>query len=283
MSTPDFWVVIPAAGIGARMRADRPKQYLAAGRRTILEHTLELLSRPSTLAWPGVGLAAQGPGGQLGGRSRSAYWPSLACFLDDPRISRADGGAERADSVLQGLLRLTELGATEHDWVLVRTMLHGRSQICRAYDLDRLLTELAAGVIRSAVCWPCRCATPSNVPAPMAGWRMAPSTAAGDLASLHTDQQTHLGPEVVVADTAPRRRCAAGAGAPAGKPGRRCAGALARSSPATGTGRSRAVRHPAPPSPLLQRQLPCYPHLYFTALLLEMPQVAAANQAVVLA
>ena len=38
---PPFWVVIPAAGIGSRMRADRPKQYLQLAGRTILEHTLD--------------------------------------------------------------------------------------------------------------------------------------------------------------------------------------------------------------------------------------------------
>ena len=39
-SLPAFWVVIPAAGIGSRMRADRPKQYLQVAGRTILEHSL---------------------------------------------------------------------------------------------------------------------------------------------------------------------------------------------------------------------------------------------------
>lgn len=37
---PEFWAVIPAAGVGARMRADRPKQYLELAGRTLLEHTL---------------------------------------------------------------------------------------------------------------------------------------------------------------------------------------------------------------------------------------------------
>ncbi len=37
---PAFWAVIPAAGIGARMAADRPKQYLQLGSLTILEHSL---------------------------------------------------------------------------------------------------------------------------------------------------------------------------------------------------------------------------------------------------
>jgi len=40
VATPDFWVVLPAAGVGARMQADRPKQYLLWGERTLIEHTL---------------------------------------------------------------------------------------------------------------------------------------------------------------------------------------------------------------------------------------------------
>ena len=40
-AAPAFWVVIPAAGVGARMQADRPKQYLSLAGRSILEHTLD--------------------------------------------------------------------------------------------------------------------------------------------------------------------------------------------------------------------------------------------------
>lgn len=40
--------IVPAAGIGSRMRADCPKQYLHLAGKTILEHTLErLLSHPA--------------------------------------------------------------------------------------------------------------------------------------------------------------------------------------------------------------------------------------------
>lgn len=34
------WVVIPAAGVGARMQTDRPKQYLPLVGKTVIEHTL---------------------------------------------------------------------------------------------------------------------------------------------------------------------------------------------------------------------------------------------------
>ena len=39
--------IVPAAGIGSRMQADRPKQYLELHGKTVLEHTLNtLLSYP---------------------------------------------------------------------------------------------------------------------------------------------------------------------------------------------------------------------------------------------
>ncbi|MBW6265673.1 2-C-methyl-D-erythritol 4-phosphate cytidylyltransferase, partial [Pseudomonas aeruginosa] len=38
---PAFWTVIPAAGVGSRMRADRPKQYLDLAGRTVIERTLD--------------------------------------------------------------------------------------------------------------------------------------------------------------------------------------------------------------------------------------------------
>ncbi len=41
------WAVVPAAGVGRRMGADVPKQYLQLGGRKVIEHTLaRLLSHP---------------------------------------------------------------------------------------------------------------------------------------------------------------------------------------------------------------------------------------------
>ncbi len=34
-----FWAVVPAAGVGKRMNADRPKQYLQLNDKTVIEHT----------------------------------------------------------------------------------------------------------------------------------------------------------------------------------------------------------------------------------------------------
>lgn len=40
---PQIVALIPAAGIGSRMNADCPKQYLRVAGKTIIEHTLSAL------------------------------------------------------------------------------------------------------------------------------------------------------------------------------------------------------------------------------------------------
>ncbi|SIR96769.1 2-C-methyl-D-erythritol 4-phosphate cytidylyltransferase [Aquipseudomonas alcaligenes] len=138
---PPFWVVIPAAGIGSRMRADRPKQYLQLAGRTILEHTLDCFLDHPRLKGLVLSLAADDP-----------YWPALPCATD-PRIQRVEGGAERADSVLAGLLCLVELGAQAGDWVLVHDA--ARPNLARS-DLDRLLAELADDPVGGLLAVPAR-------------------------------------------------------------------------------------------------------------------------------
>ncbi|WP_296128167.1 2-C-methyl-D-erythritol 4-phosphate cytidylyltransferase [Pseudomonas sp. Ga0074129] len=138
---PSFWALIPAAGIGSRMRADRPKQYLPLAGKSIIEHTLARFLEHPQLRAVVVSLAADDP-----------YWPSLSCARD-PRIQRADGGAERADSVLSGLLRLSELGAQAQDWVLVHDA--ARPNLARS-DLDLLLGELAHDPVGGLLAVPAR-------------------------------------------------------------------------------------------------------------------------------
>ena len=144
MNTPDlppFWAVIPAAGIGSRMRADRPKQYLQLAGKSILEHTLHCFLDHPCLRGVVVSLAEDDP-----------FWPSLACARDG-RIYTAAGGAERADSVLNALLRLAELGASEQDWVLVHDA--ARPNLAQS-DLDLLLTELADDAVGGLLAVPAR-------------------------------------------------------------------------------------------------------------------------------
>ncbi|MBC3337835.1 2-C-methyl-D-erythritol 4-phosphate cytidylyltransferase [Pseudomonas proteolytica] len=138
---PAFWAVIPAAGVGARMAADRPKQYLQLGGRTILEHSLGCFLDHPSLKGLVVSLAVDDP-----------YWPSLAC-AGDPRIQRADGGSQRSGSVLNALMQLNALGASDDDWVLVHDA--ARPNLSRE-DLDTLLAELAHDPVGGLLAVPAR-------------------------------------------------------------------------------------------------------------------------------
>lgn len=139
--TPAFWAVIPAAGVGSRMRADRPKQYLTLAGRTILEHTLACFLNHPGLKGVVVSLAEDDP-----------FWPELPCSRE-PRIHRAPGGSERADSVFNALMRLVELGAAEDDWVLVHDA--ARPNLARS-DLDNLLAVLAEDPVGGLLAVPAR-------------------------------------------------------------------------------------------------------------------------------
>src|SRR5574344_595016 len=73
-----FWLIVPAAGIGARMQAGRPRQYLQVAGKSILEHTLAVfLDHPQLQrivlplsadddGWPQTALAQDAP---CGGRT----------------------------------------------------------------------------------------------------------------------------------------------------------------------------------------------------------------------
>ena len=115
--------VVPAAGVGSRMRADRPKQYLKIHGKTILEHTLEkLLSHPQ-VAQIVVAISDDDP-----------YYPELALNLN-PQVIRVSGGSERADSVLSALNYIAEQQLS--DWVMV----HDAARPCvQLSDIDKLIS-----------------------------------------------------------------------------------------------------------------------------------------------
>lgn len=123
---PAYWALVPAAGIGRRMGSDRPKQFLTLGSRTILSHTLSIFLEHPRIR--GVVLVL-GP---------DVDPDALDLPLAGGRLFRVAGGAERADSVQNGLDFLQERAAPD-DWVLV----HDAARPClpRA-DLDHLLQAL---------------------------------------------------------------------------------------------------------------------------------------------
>lgn len=117
LSTPaaDHWAIVPAAGIGARMGADQPKQYLPLAGRPVLLHTLDRL-----LAAPRVA------GLVLALRADDRWWPALGYAPEKP-LHVITGGGTRAASVLTALDHLAQHAAAGtpvlvHD--AVRPLLH---------------------------------------------------------------------------------------------------------------------------------------------------------------
>ena len=141
MTVPNFWLVIPAAGIGHRMQAQCPKQYLTVAGKTILEHTLACF-----LEHPGV------RGIFLPLAEHDAWWSELS-LAQHPLIQTVVGGAERADSVLNGLLALEQSGAQADDWVLVHD---AARPLLDPSDLARLLIELADDPVGGLLAVPAR-------------------------------------------------------------------------------------------------------------------------------
>lgn len=124
--TDRAWAIVPAAGIGSRMQADRPKQYLLLDDKPVLQHTLERLASHPQIEGIAVALAEE-----------DEWWPELRLQLDCELLI-AEGGEARSDSVLNALSALRQ--QVEDDvWVLV----HDAARPClRHQDIDRMLHSL---------------------------------------------------------------------------------------------------------------------------------------------
>jgi 2-C-methyl-D-erythritol 4-phosphate cytidylyltransferase len=121
---PALYAVVPASGIGTRMAADRPKQYLTLLDGTILEHTLIRLLEFSVIEKIIVVISP-----------KDTYWQQLS-IRNHPRIETCHGGAERYHSVLNGLNYLFDLGVDENAQIMV----HDAARPCIAQvDLQNLL------------------------------------------------------------------------------------------------------------------------------------------------
>lgn len=124
---PAIAVVIPAAGVGQRMQADKPKQYLRLHGKTILEHSVQPLLSLDSVGPIYLALSTDDP-----------YF--AATGLTDPRIVRVAGGAERVYSVLNAL---QQIDAERYPWVLVHD---AARPLVRRADIQLLVERcLAAG------------------------------------------------------------------------------------------------------------------------------------------
>jgi 2-C-methyl-D-erythritol 4-phosphate cytidylyltransferase len=124
-ATEALWCVVPAAGRGARVGGEVPKQYLPIAGKPMLLHTLERLAAHPRIAGLMVVLEAG-----------DARWPKWLMFNDKP-VRTTTGGAERADSVLAGLRALGGQVVESHF-----VMVHDAARPCvRAADISRLIEQ----------------------------------------------------------------------------------------------------------------------------------------------
>ncbi|WP_047609199.1 2-C-methyl-D-erythritol 4-phosphate cytidylyltransferase [Rahnella aquatilis] len=136
VSLPEVIAVLPAAGIGSRMQAECPKQYLSVGGKTLIEHSIRALLQSGRVTQVIVALSPHD--------TQFAQLP----IASDPLIRVVAGGAERAESVMAGLDVAGDSG-----WVLV----HDAARPClHPDDLNNLLAISATSNVGGILAAPVR-------------------------------------------------------------------------------------------------------------------------------
>ncbi|MFZ6644393.1 2-C-methyl-D-erythritol 4-phosphate cytidylyltransferase [Undibacterium sp. TJN25] len=105
-----YFALIPAAGVGSRMGAATPKQYLALSGISILQHTVQAFLRAPQIAHTAVVVSRD-----------DAYADDALHAAGKLSVLRC-GGDTRKESVrngLQALRQLPGLSVADDDWVLV--------------------------------------------------------------------------------------------------------------------------------------------------------------------
>ncbi|QOI11241.1 2-C-methyl-D-erythritol 4-phosphate cytidylyltransferase [Blochmannia endosymbiont of Colobopsis nipponica] len=116
---PDIIAVLPAAGIGRRMKCRVPKQYSMIGNKTLLEYSISTLMCQSCIKQIIVVI------------SSSDHWFRKLSISNDAKVATVIGGKTRTDSVMAALKYMDKV-----DWVIV----HDAVRPClHQDDLLRLL------------------------------------------------------------------------------------------------------------------------------------------------
>ena len=117
--------VVVAAGVGSRMGANIPKQYLTLGDKTVLEQTVMKLLCCPYISRVIVVISEQDP-----------YF-KYTCLGDLAGVTTVFGGKERVDSVLNGLQAVNTKYCLVHDAARPLFLMH---------DLESLIVQVAQGL-----------------------------------------------------------------------------------------------------------------------------------------
>ncbi|MBS1187758.1 MAG: 2-C-methyl-D-erythritol 4-phosphate cytidylyltransferase [Burkholderiaceae bacterium] len=110
MSQPRYFALIPAAGVGTRLGAEVPKQYLPLAGKLMLRHAAQAFLSCAAVAHTFI-VVSEGDG-----------WIDSAFPAGTAGVTLLRcGGATRRDSVLNGLqaMRQADVTVRDDDWVLV--------------------------------------------------------------------------------------------------------------------------------------------------------------------
>lgn len=129
MSLPSrHYALLPAAGVGARMGAAHPKQYLDIHGQPMIWHAIRAFERHAGIARTFVVISPE-----------DGWWNGYDWSGFRKLTVLRRGGATRAESVLNGLAAIADK-VDAQDWVLV----HDAARPCLTQALlDKLMHELA--------------------------------------------------------------------------------------------------------------------------------------------
>lgn len=126
------FALLPAAGVGARMGVEHPKQYLSIAGRPLLWHAIRVFEGHPRI--DGVYVVISAADGFWDGYDWSGFGKL--------KLLRR-GGETRAESVLNGLIAMAD-DVGDNDWVLV----HDAARPCLSTRLlDKLLDEVAEDAV----------------------------------------------------------------------------------------------------------------------------------------
>ena len=129
MNKDNYFLIIPASGVGTRMGSSTPKQYLRLENGlTIIDQCLKTLLEIKLISGFVVALS-----------STDSFFQSSHFYNHSKILAIAEGGKERFNSVLSALNSLNKI-AQPNDWVLV----HDSVRPCiKKSDIEKLIREVS--------------------------------------------------------------------------------------------------------------------------------------------
>ena len=129
MNNDNYYLVMPASGMGKRMKSETPKQYLKLiNGLTVIDQCLKTLLKVDVISGFVIALS-----------EKDTLFKSSIYFNHSKMLASAEGGKERFNSVLNALNSLAKI-AKPNDWILV----HDSVRPCvKKIDIEMLINEVS--------------------------------------------------------------------------------------------------------------------------------------------